>query len=408
MSALLIGSAFYWQGFGVFFLSLQDEFSTNRAALSGAIALSQLEGGMLGPIGGYLVDRFGPRRMMLIGITIMGSGYMLMSYVSSLGMFYIVFLCVISVGMSIGVRVPATVAPANWFIRKRGIAMGIALAGSGMGGIFIPILGYMIVSNGWRQTAVMAGVAVWVLGIPLAMIMRRRPEDYGLLPDGINDKNHTISSYVDSAELTQQSNKPNDEDEFTVKEALRIPVFWLLALVFGLRQFTVAAVSLHLIPFFVDTGRSLEAAAAVLAIVTVTSVLGRIGFGFLVDIFQPRYVMAFSMAMVGLGTLVLTNVTDGWFLLVLFVLIYGVGWGGGATTMNATRAAYFGRRSFGTVSGTMDFLQMFGLVLGPVYAGFVFDATGSYSIAFTSFAVSATTASLLMFFLRPPKKLNEL
>ena len=155
MSAMVLGSAFYWQGFGVFFLALQDEFSTNRAALSGVISLSQLEGGMLGPVGGYLVDRFGPRRMMAIGVSLMGVGYLLMSLVDSLFVFYLVFLGVISVGMSIGIRVPAVVAPANWFIKRRGLAIGIALTGSGFGGFFIPVIGYLIATQGWRQTAVL-------------------------------------------------------------------------------------------------------------------------------------------------------------------------------------------------------------------------------------------------------------
>ena len=184
MSILVIGSGLYWQGFGVFFLSLQEEFSTNRAALSGAIALSQLEGGMMGPLGGYLVDRFGPRRMISIGAIVMGVGFLLMSQVDSLLQFYVVFLGVISVGMSIGIRVPALVAPANWFVKKRGIAIGIALTGSGLGGLFIPFLGLLIVNYGWRKTAIVAGIAVWVLALPLAMVMRTRPEDYGMLPDG--------------------------------------------------------------------------------------------------------------------------------------------------------------------------------------------------------------------------------
>ena len=199
-----------------------------------------------------------------------------------------------------------------------------------------------------------------------------------------------------------------EDSDFTLMEALKNPIFWLLAIAFGMRQFTIGAVSLHLVPFFVDTGLGLEAASAILAVVTLTSVLGRVGFGFLADIFQPRYVMAFSMAMVGLGTVVLMRTPENYMVLIVFILIYGVGWGGGATTMNATRAAYFGRKSFGTVSGTMDFFQIFGLVLGPIYAGFIFDVTQSYSIAFASFALSATLAGVVMFFLKPPKKADGL
>ena len=405
MSVLVVGSGFYWQGFGVFFLSLQEEFSTNRAALSGAIALSQLEGGMMGPVGGYLVDRFGPRRMITFGAIVMGFGFLLMSQVNSLVMFYVVFLGVISVGMSVGIRVPALVAPANWFVKKRGLAIGISLTGSGLGGIFIPVLGLLIVNYGWRTTAIVAGITIWILVLPLARIMRTRPEDYGMLPDG----EHPVGRPAAPAE-----GAPDDESrpariapvhldgDYTLRMAMRMPVFWFLAVAFGLRQFAVGAVSLHVVPFLVDTGRSLEVASFMLAATTLTSIFGRLGFGWLADRFPPRYIMALSMMMVGAGALILSNVTEGWTLLILYTVVYAIGWGGGAVTMNATRGAYFGRRAFGTISGTMDFFQMFGLVLGPIFAGFVYDLTGSYTIAFTSFAVSAAASGVLMVFLRPP------
>ena len=403
MCALVIGSAFYWQGFGVFFLSLQEEFDTNRAAISGAIALSQLEGGMLGPVGGYLVDRFGPRRMMTIGVVMMGAGFVLLSTVNSLVMFYVVFLGVISVGMSVGVRVPALVAPANWFVRKRGMAIGIALTGSGFGGLFIPVLGILIATIGWRETAIVAGLTVWALGIPLAIILRTRPEDHGMLPDGDPPRERPVTAPAGQAAAAPASAAADPlEGDYTLRGALRLPVFWFLAVAFGLRQFAVGAISLHVVPFLVDTGRSLEVASTILAATTVTSVVGRLGFGWLADRFPPRYIMAVSMVMVGVGALILTNVGAGWTLLALYIAVYAVGWGGGAVTMNATRGAYFGRRAFGTISGTMDFVQMFGLVLGPIYAGIVYDVTESYTIAFTSFAVSAAASGVLMIFLRPP------
>ena len=414
MGATAIASVFYWQGFSLFFLELQGEFSTNRAALSGAIALSQLEGGMLGPVGGYLVDRYGPRRMMTIGIIMMGIGYVLMSMVNSLVMFYIVFLAIISVGMSIGIRVPSLVAPANWFIKKRGRALGIAMTGSGFAGVFLPLIGWLIASYGWRTTMVIAGITIWVLGLPIARVMRRRPEEYGLLPDGEKPvlKPQTVEDApVESAGLattpTADVAAPTDgEANFTLRDALKMPVFWFLAIAFGLRQFAVGAISLHQVPYLVDTGRSLETAAIILAAVTLTSIIGRLGFGTLADHFPPRYIMAITMMMVGLGAFILSNVTEGLPMLLLYIVVYSIGWGGGATTMNATRGAYFGRRAFGTISGTMDFVQMFGLVLGPIFAGFVFDRTGSYTIAFNSFAISAFAAGALMFFLRPPRRIH--
>ncbi len=404
MMALAVASTFYWQGFGVFFLALQDEFDTSRAALSGAVALSQLEGGMLGPVGGYLVDRFGPRRMMIIGSTMMGAGFILMSQIGSLLEFYVVFILVISVGMSIGIRVPALVAPANWFVRRRGLALGITISGGGLGGILIPALGWLVDSFGWRTAAVIAGLSIWSIAIPLAMILRRRPEEYGLRPDG--DGPISVASQPGrrgDGSSAEEVASASEEAEFTLTEALRLPVFWSLAAAFGLRQFAVSAMSLHLVPFLVDGGNSLQFAAFILAAVATISVAGRIGFGLLVDRFTPRYVMATSMTLVALGPLLLLLSRETPILLAIYVVVYAIGWGGGATTMNAVRGSYFGRRAFGTISGSMDFVQMFGLVLGPVYAGFIFDQSGSYGIAFTSFTVSAFLAASVMFFLRPPR-----
>ena len=143
MLVLGVGAGCYWLGFGVFFLPLATEFATSRTRLSFAVSIAQMEGGLLGPIDGYLVDRFGPRKMMFIGVGMMGLGFIWMSQVQSLFMFYVVYLALISFGMSLGIRVPALVAPTNWFVKKRGIALGFATSGVGLGGILVPIIGWL-------------------------------------------------------------------------------------------------------------------------------------------------------------------------------------------------------------------------------------------------------------------------
>jgi MFS family permease len=400
MTVLSVGAGVYWQGFGVFFLPLAQEFSTSRAVLSGVVSISQLEGGLLGPVGGYLVDRFGPRRMMLIGGGIMGLGFLLLSQVQSLMMFYAVFLLAISVGMSIGIRVPALVAPVNWFIKKRGRALGIATSGGGLGGVFVPLLGWLIVTVGWRVTAVISGLMVWAVALPLAFFMRTRPEDYGLLPDGETSDPQKVDSTHHENDM---ANRIPGEAEYTLGQALKTPAFWLLAIVLGLRQLAIGAIALHQVPFLVGIGIRTEIAATVLGMTGVISILGRFGFGWLADRISTRYVMASTMGLVAIGSFILANVSTWWHLF-FFVPIYAVGWGGGATLMFALRAEYFGRKAFGTISGAMDAIQMFGLVLGPVFAGLVYDLTESYYPAFITFAISAALAALTMGFIRPPKR----
>jgi len=411
MLVLSVGAGIYWLGFGVFFLPLANEFSTSRTALSGVIAISQLEGGLLGPVGGYLVDRFGPRRMMFIGVGIMGFGFLWMSVIDSLVMFYVIYLLLISVGMSIGIRVPALVAPTNWFVRKRGIALGISTSGVGLGGLLVPLLGWLIISLGWRPTAAIAGILLWVVGIPLASVMRHRPEQYGLLPDGRTRASSAEPQEEGSGEglRVEETPAPDASDveaTYSIVEALKTPVFWLLSVVFGLRQLIIGAIGLHQVPFLVDIGINPQMAATVLGMTALTSILGRLGFGWLADRIPKRFVMAITIGLAAMGPLILAYVTEWWHL-IFFVVIYGVGWGGGATTMSIVRAEYFGRRAFGTISGMMDFVQMFGLVLGPVFAGFMYDVTQSYYLAFIVFAISGMLGAIIMVFLRPPKGIQS-
>ena len=403
MVVLSVGAGIYWLGFGVFFLPLAMEFNSNRTVLSGAIALSQVEGGMLGPIGGYLVDRFGPRKIMFIGVSIMGIGFILMSMAKSLFWFYVVYLLLISVGMSIGIRVPGLVAPINWFIRRRGTALGISTSGVGIGGILVPILGWLVIEMGWRSTSVISGLFILAVGLPCAAVMRHKPEQYGLLPDGRSGDQTLGENAQDNNDI--RLNKTNitveEEASYTMMEAMKTPVFWLLSMVFGLRQLIIGAIGLHQVPFLIDIGINPQMAATVLGMTAITSIIGRLGFGWLADRVEKRYVMAVTIMLAGMGSFVLSNVTTSWHL-IFFVFIYGVGWGGGATMMSVLRAEYFGRKAFGTISGMMDFVQMFGLVLGPIFAGFIFDTTNSYYIAFVTFAIAAACAGTVMIFLKPP------
>ena len=184
MGALALAGSVYWQGFGLFFLPLAREFSIGRAALASAYSVSQVEGGLLGPVGGYLSDRFGPRRMMVIGVGVTGVGYLLLSRVDTFLGFYLVFVLVVSLGVSVGIRVPTLVVTNNWFVQKRGIALGLMSSGTGLGGVFVPGLGWLIARLGWRNAAAIVGVVVWCVGLPIATVLRRRPEEYGLRPDG--------------------------------------------------------------------------------------------------------------------------------------------------------------------------------------------------------------------------------
>lgn len=400
-----LSGGLYMYGFSTLLLPLEAEFGWSRAALSGVFSVSRLEGGLLGPMGGWLADRFGPRKVMLGGVFLSGVGFILLSQVTSLLMFYLIFLVAISLGWTLGIHTAAMVAIANWFHRKRGRAIGVALSGMGLGGVIVPGLAWIIVHHGWRLALVASGLAILVICLPLSLVMRHRPEQYGQLPDG--DTAPPSGQVKEEAKGARPAPaavpQVTSVSDATVGEVIRLPVFWLLCLVFGLRQLTIASVVVHQVPFLVSIGLPQEVGASVLGAVAVLSVLGRLGFGWLGDLIPKRYAMAAALFLLALGSFILANATQLWQVL-LFLATYPLGYGGGATLMFAIRGEYFGRTHFGTISGLMDMFQMIAVVAGPVFAGWMFDISGSYRVAFLLFATAAFLGLLIMLFLRRPER----
>ena len=385
--AFALNSSLYFYGFSAFFLPLAQQFGVGRAALSGAFSLARLESGFFGPIEGYMVDRFGPRKLMLIGVAIFGFGFIVLSQVETLWQFYVVFILLITLGTSIGFSSPILTTVANWFVQKRSLAMGIVSSGVGVGGLIIPVLGWLIVNLGWRPTAVIVGLTIWAFGMPLALVMRHRPEQYGYLPDG----------------AVAASNEPVEEERsLTPKEALRSSAFWLLSFSFGLRVMVTGALAIHLIPFLVDRGIRPELAALALGSVATTSVLGRLGFGWLGDRWEKRYMIALLLVVMAISMLVIATTTRTWQIF-LFVALYAPSYGGLAAMMHAIRGDYFGRRNFGTIMGMMSVVTTLGTIAGPLFAGYVFDVTGSYQQAFLVFAATTIIAVFLVLLARQPR-----
>jgi MFS family permease len=167
------------QGFTVYFIPLQTEFGWSRTLPSSGYSLSHVESGILGPLEGWLTDRFGPRRVVLIGIVLFGAGFIVLSTIHSVVAFFAAF-SIVAAGASLGGFLPLSVAVLNWFVRKRTLAM----AGSGVAGVIVPLVAWSVTTQGWRTTALASGFAVWLIGIPMGLLLRHRPEKYSCLPDG--------------------------------------------------------------------------------------------------------------------------------------------------------------------------------------------------------------------------------
>ncbi|MBM2825129.1 MAG: hypothetical protein HW402_793 [Dehalococcoidales bacterium] len=402
----VLSGGFSLYGFGLFVMPLVNEFGWSRAAISAAMSFSSIEGGLLSPIAGFLIDKFGPRKMMFFGITLMGIGFILLGRVDSLLVFYLVFLFK-AAGSSVGSFRACLVAITNWFIKKRGTALGIAQSGLSVGGTLVPLLALLMIQYGWRPTAALLGLIMLIVGLPLALVVRHRPEQYGYLPDGeIKEtspvgKQPKVAMAGHSASSGSAKKEETREVNFTPRQALRTRVFWLLAAIFGLRLTVTTAVVIHQIPFLIDIGATPQLAATMLGGIAMLSVVGKIGFGRLADIMEKRYVSVITLAMMTLGLFILASART-WWQVIPFIIIYAPAYGGAATLMNAIRGEYFGRQHFGTIMGLMDLVQIFGTVLGPVFAGWVFDVTGSYRIAFLSFTVTMAITLVLMLIARRP------
>ena len=293
-----------FHGFGNFIIPLTNEFGWNRTTISGVFSLARMESGLLGPLEGWLVDRVGPRRLMLVGVPLMGVGYVLMSRVDSLAAFFFVYIFAITLGNSLGMSTPMAAAVANWFNRKRGLAFGIMWSGVGLGGFFVPAIGWLISAYDWRTASVIIGVFTIVVGVPIASLMRHRPEPYGYMPDGVEPE---PDGETGGARTRRQ---PDLSQDFTAREALMTSSFWYLTLSIAARSLVSGGVGLHLVPYFVDLGASDVFAAALAGSVGVMSIPGRFGLSAVSDYLNRRYVMAVSLFLMSIAIVFMARATE--------------------------------------------------------------------------------------------------
>ncbi|MDP6049738.1 MAG: MFS transporter [SAR202 cluster bacterium] len=390
---MAMSSGINFHGFGNFIIPLSKEFGWSRTTVSAVFSLARLEAGFIGPVEGWAVDRLGPRKLMLVGIPVMGLGFILLSQVSGLFTFMLVYILGITLGNSLGMHVPASAAVANWFNRKRGLAFGIMWSGVGLGGLLVPVLGWAIDVYGWRDASVYVGIFVIFVGVPVAALMRHRPEQYGFLPDG-----QIIPQKTSNGKLGKNEDL---EVDFTAREALQTSSFWFLSLSIMARSLVTGGVGLHLVPYFVGLGASPIEAAAYAGSVGVISIPGRFGLSYLGDYFNRRYMMAISLLFMTLS-IVLLATADSLSSSIPGLVAYSISQGGISVIPQSIIADYFGRKAFATISGFRSSIQMLGIIVGPVVSGLVYDRTGSYEWAFLGFAAASIVSMLLVLMALPP------
>lgn len=424
----MYGAGIWFYGFPIFYKALLDEFGWSAAAGAAVISLSRLEGGLEGPIVGWLVDRYGPRRLAIIGATVTGFGFMAMSrvdaidlgplHLSSIVVFALLYGGWMSVGYNTGFGHAAMTAVNAWFVRRRSRAFALFSLGAGGSGLTVFLLGWLVDSVGWRTTAFLAGVGIFVIVIPLATMLRQSPEQYGLLPDGdepLPDEQHggrdrdRGGEASDDGKAAAQARdraaaapRVTGERDLSAGQALRTSGFWMLILSSTARSVAMTSVVVHQVVYLTEVRDiPLVYASAALGATVFISLIGRFSFGMAGDYVDKRLLISIAYVLQAAGIFVLMNVTsmrEVW----VFVVLYGISYGGAIPLYAAIMGEYFGRASFATIRGLMLFFLMPATVLGPIYAGFVYDRTGSYDFAFTSFIVALLIGIVFVVLARRP------
>ena len=361
------------RSFTVLIEPIVDEFHWSYALVSFAASIAGLESGLLAPVVGFLFDRWGPRKLIFAGATIMGFGLLLLSRTSSLAMFYGSFILMsTSLSVSIGV-VPMTVA-GNWFRKRVSLATGIVASGSAAGGIVVPLVTWLVDTYDWRTAMIIFGLGAWAIIFPLALIVRHRPEQYGYLPDG------EVSQKVSTDEV--QTSVHYNEVDVSAKQALKGRAFWQISLAMVCHFMVSIAVLTHVMPYLSSIGIPRWTSGWVAMAIQFMSIAGRISFGWFGDRFDKRRLTAFGMALMGIGMLLFNYVhVAGTWLLVIFIIVYGIGFGGPVTMSAALVREYFGRVNLGTVLGLATGVAYVGSLIGPPMTGFIYDTYGSYQVA---------------------------
>lgn len=395
---LLIGMSIY--GMQVFFTTFSQTFGWSRAAMSGAFSLQRLEGSILSPIEGFLVDRFGPRIFMIAGVLIAGLGLVMLSFLQTLWMFYISLL-VLALGTGLCMGIPRTWTIVQWFQRQRGRALGMLSSGGALIGPLLFIIVWLTETFGWRSALLIMAIATWLIGLPLAAMFRGRPQWYGYLPDGQNPD--TITDNNPETIQTGGHRQGTEDPGWTVRQVLRSRSFWILALILGAQQMGTSALLVHQIPYFESIGFTKAQAASGVAWFTVLSVIGRLGGGWVMDYVTKRLVLAGLLASQTLALIILANITAYW-QVIPFAFFFGLSFGGMMPGTPAILSDYFGTRIFGAVQGLIRTPTVLSGIAAPVLMGWAFDTHGSYEVGIyilASFAAAAIPVALLA---RPPER----
>ncbi len=401
---MALGTVPLFQGLPVWNPVLRNAFGWSAGQMSWAFAVSRIEGGLMGPVEGLIIEKLGSRRMVFIGMSILGAGFILLSQIRELWQLYAAFF-VMSMGAGLGTWLPMMTVMNHWFVRKKTRAMSMVMEGFALGGVLIPILLAWSVGGvdpavserfGWRVTAFAVGIIIIGLALPLSRLVRNRPEELGLRPDGDAPQEAEQPVAHQGAESA-----PAAEPGFTWQEAVRTRAFWLISFGHATSSVVIVTVMVHLGLMLDDRGFSLQIISAVVATYTAINAVFILVGGYLGDRMPIRYSAFGFSAIQSVAVVVLVFARDTP-MLFLFAAILGVGFGGRTPVTTAIRGVYFGRRAFAAITGVSMVPMNILLFAAPLFAGYMRDLTGEYNLPFLTIAVVCLVGSCLFLLLGEP------
>jgi len=371
--------------FGVFLPALLDEFSWTRVTASGAFSLNYALTGLIGVVAGKMNDQYGPRIIITVCGVLLGLGYLLMSQANTLWHLYLFYGVIVGIGMSISqTPLPSTIA--RWFVKRRGMMTGIAVTGIGAGQLIMPLAVSWLISNyGWRTSYMVIGITVLILIVLTAQFLRRDPSQIGKLPYGRN-------------ELEEKGDLQNAG--FSLKEAVRKRQFWLFTVAGFLVALSVGSAQVHIVVHAIGLEISTANAVIILAVIGGTSIAGRVVMGVTSDRIGMKRALIICFTLISAAFFWILIARELW-TLYLFAVIFGFSHSGVHTLVSPTVAELFGLSSHGVIFGCVMLGMTLGLATGPLVAGYIFDITSSYQLAFLIHAILNVIGLILVLCLKP-------
>ena len=386
-------SGFFFYAFTLFITPISDEIPAVADQINPAFFLSGIVGAILAPGLGAFFDRRGPKLVVGGGLLAGGSGFYLMSVMSEPWHLYLA-LPLAGLG-PVAIWQGAIPAVANWFVRLRGRALGLTMVGLGLGGFLTQPSLILMNETSWRTAFTVMAVVIWVVLLPMTLILRRRPEDHGLLPDGATSE--------DDVPIEGPTGESGEEGA-TFSQAMRSPVFWTVALVFSFAFWPIGGLQIHMAPFMEEIGYSRNTAANAVGAMAIVTVVGRLGGGWLADIMDQRRATMLALALQAVGTAAFALILPGgfarsFFLLGVFFLTFAPGFGGITVLQPALVGSYFGRKAFGAIQGVIWTVTSLSFSVAPLILGVLKDAFDGYRPGLLMFSVLSVFGALAVLLL---------